>query len=132
MSRHIDDNQVRRRIPAGRELPARFDDFLRAGPPFVVEWNDLDFYCLRPAACEQAVAFLRLPDGGLVALWYSGPSPAVVHIGAHGESMVIARDFDDFLRALAARCTGLPDFDDGGPPCLVPGVTGMPDREGLS
>ena len=43
-------DQIRRHVPKGRELPARFDDFLRANLPFRVEWNDLDAYGLKPSA----------------------------------------------------------------------------------
>jgi hypothetical protein len=44
---------------------------------------------------------------------------------------VLARDFDDFLKAIAARESGLPDFDEGEPTFHVPGVEGEPKREGL-
>ena len=66
MERWINADQVRRHVPEGRKLPARFDDFLRAGLPFRVEWNDLDAYGLEPAATNEILPFLRLPDGGLV------------------------------------------------------------------
>src|SRR5829696_6550879 len=108
----IKADQVRKRVPEGRKLPARFDDFVQAEPPYAVEWNNLDAYCLKRSATKEAVPFLRLPDGGLVALWYHTESPAVVHIGAHGERGVLTHSFDDFLKALNARKSGLPDFDD--------------------
>jgi hypothetical protein len=119
--------QVRRRVPKGRKLPARFDDFLRAKLPFRVEWNDLDAYGLKPSATMEAVPFLRLPDGGLVALWYHAAEPAVVHIGGHGELKVVASDFDNFLRGIGARCSGLPDIDEGEESFYVPGVRGKPN-----
>ncbi len=128
----IKDDQVRRHIQQGRELPARFDDFVRAQPPFRLEWNDLGDYGLKPTATEEAVPFLRLPDGALVALWYDAASPVVVHIGAHGELEVIARDFDDFLRGINGKCSGIPDFDEGEENFSVPGVTGKPKKTGLS
>lgn len=131
MESWIKDDQVRRRIPKGCKLPARFDDFLRAKPPFAVEWNNLDAYCLKPTATKEAVPFLRLPDGGLVAFWYHAAPPAIVHIGGHGELKVIAHDFDDFLKGIGARCSGLPDFDEADHAFRVPGVKGKPTREGL-
>src|SRR5262249_14781253 len=121
----------RRRVPKGRTLPVRFDDFLRARLPFRVEWNDLDAYGLKPSATKEAVPFLRLPDGGLVALWYHAAEPTVVHIGAHGELKVVASDFDDFLEAVGARCSGLPDIDEGKESFSVPEVRGRPNRAGL-
>lgn len=123
--------EVRRRLPKGHQLPARFDDFVRANPPFSVQWTDLEDYELNPTAMEEAVPFLELPDGGLIALWYHAPSPAVIHIGGHGELQVIAHDFDDFLIALAAKRSGLPDFDDARQAFRVPGVTGEPMRAQL-
>lgn len=127
----IKPDEVRRRIPAGCKLPARFDAFLQAEERFRIEWNNLDAYSLKPSATEQAVPFLRLSDGGLIALWYHQPSPAVVHIGGHGELQVLARSFVDFLKALNARCIGLSDFDDAEPPVRVSGVSGPPNRDGL-
>lgn len=132
MENEMKDDQVRRQIPKGCKLPVRFDDFLRANPPFAVEWNDLDAYGLKPTAVREAVPFLRLPDGGLVALWYHSGSPAIVHIGAHGELKVIAHDFDDFLKGIGVRCSGLTYFDEVECGFCVPGVEGEPTREGLS
>jgi hypothetical protein len=124
-------DEVRRHVPPGRNLPTRFDDFLQAEPPFRVEWNDLDAYSLKPSATTEAVPFLQLPDGALVALWYHAAVPAVVLIGAHGELKVVARDFDDFLKAVAARSSGLPDFDEAEGPFRVPGK-GAAEQEGAS
>src|SRR5579864_8788323 len=132
MKNEMKDDQVRRQTPKDCKLPVRFDDFLRAKPPFAVEWNDLDAYCLKPTAMREAVPFLRLPDGGLVAFWYHSGSPAIVHIGAHGELKVIAHDFDDFLKGIGVRCSGLADFDEAWCGFCVPGVEGKPTREGLS
>lgn len=126
MKSWIKDAEVRRRIPEGCDLPTRFDDFLRAEPPFEVEWNDLDSYCLKPTATKEAVPFLRLSDGGLVAFWFCEASPAIVHIGGHGELKVLARSFDDFLKATGQRCSGLPDFDEAAQPFRVHGVRGKP------
>jgi hypothetical protein len=131
MKCEMQDAEIRRQIPQGRELPARFDDFLNARPPFAIEWNDLDAYSLKPTARKEAVPFLRFPDGGLVAFWYHSASPAIVHIGAHGELKVIAHDFDDFLKGIGARCSGLPDFDEAERAFCLPGVEGKPTREGL-
>ena len=118
---------VRAHVPKGRGLPERFDAFLHANLPFRVEWNVLDAYGLKHSATKTAVPFLRLPVGGLVALWYHAAEPAVVHIGAHGEQDVIAADFDAFLKAVGTRCTGVPDIDEGEEGLAFPGVRGRPD-----
>jgi hypothetical protein len=131
MERWINADQVRRHVPKGRKLPARFDDFLRANLPFRVEWNDLDAYGLKPSATKSALPFLRLPDGGLVALWYHAAEPAVVHIGGHGELKVVASDFDNFLKGIGARRSGLPDIDEGDEKFAVAGVGGKPNAAGL-
>jgi hypothetical protein len=123
MKSSIKADEVRRRIPEGFELPAHFADFIRAKPPYRIEWNDLDIYDLKPSAAESAVPFINLPDGAVVALWYHAASPAVVHIGAHGERGVVARDFEDFLKGLAAGSCGVPDLDGDGP-FRVAGITG--------
>ena len=131
MESWINPDKVRRHVPQGRKLPARFDDFLRASLPFRVEWNDLGAYGLKPSATTEALPFLRLPDGGLVALWYHAAEPAVVHIGGHGELKVIASDFDNFLKGIGARSSGLPDIDEGDERFSVPGVRGKPNTAGL-
>lgn len=125
-------DEIRRRVPNGRMLPARFDDFLCAELPFRVEWNALDDYGLKPSAMNDAVPFLRLSNGGVVALWYDSVEPAIVHIGAHGELQVIASNFDDFLRGIEMRCCGLPDIDEDEASYSVPGVCGRPNLAGLT
>src|SRR5262249_33615554 len=125
-------NSVRRRVPAGFSLPARFDDFVRTKPPCAVEWNNLEAYDLKPTAAKEAVPFLHLPDGALVAFWYRTRSPAVVLIGAHGELQVLARNFDSFLKGVGAKQSGLADFDEAERPFRVPGVKGKPGRTALS
>ena len=126
-------DEVRAHLPKGRELPSRFDDFVRAEPQCRIQWNDLDSYSLKPSATNEAVPFLRLSDGALVALWYHKPSPAVVLIGGHGELEVVAVSFDDFLKALAVQRSGVPDFDsEEEPPFVVPGTEGEPNTDGLA
>jgi len=125
------EDDLRRRIPQGRELPARFGEFAKARTPFEVGWTDLKDYDLKLTAMREAVPFLRLPDGGLVVLWYHAKSPAIVHIGGHGERRVIAGHFDDFLRGINSKRSGLPDFDETDDVFGVPGVLGEPGREDL-
>jgi hypothetical protein len=126
-------DEVRAHLPKGCELPSRFDEFVRAEPECRVEWNDLDSYPLKPSATKEAVPFLRLSDGALVALWYHRPSPAVVLIGGHGELKVVAASFDDFLKALAVQRSGVPDFDsEERLPFVVPGTKGKPNTAGLA
>jgi hypothetical protein len=132
MERVIKADQIRRHIPKGHKLPARFNDFLRAEIPFCVEWNNFDSYGLKRSAVKEAVPFLRMPDGGLVALWYHADEPAVVHIGSHGELKVVASNFDNFLKGINARSSGMPDIDEGDINFFVSGVRGRPNEAGLA
>jgi hypothetical protein len=127
----IRDDEVRRRIPRGFNLPPAFDSFIRAEPPYEIEWCGLERYDLKPSAEREAVPFMKMPDGGLVAFWYCAPSPAVVHIGGHGELKVLASNFDDFLKAIALRQSGLPDIDESEDVFRVPGVNGEPSVDTL-
>jgi hypothetical protein len=127
----IKEKEVRRHVPTGRELPARFDDFILAEPPCRVEWNDLDEYALKPSATNEAVPFLRMGEGSIVALWYYDVSPAVVLLGSEGELIVVARSFDDFLKGCALRCSGVPDIDTWETAIQVSGIAGEPNSDGL-
>jgi hypothetical protein len=118
------------RIPKGAVVPERFAMFLTLKTSFLHEWTSLRAYGLKRTATRDAVPFLRLPDGGVVALWYDAPEPAVVHIGAHGEWRVVAHDFDDFLRRIGARCTGTA-IDDAALSVAGLGVPGLPRRDDL-
>lgn len=127
MERWLNADQVRRHIPKGRKLPARFDDYLQANLPFRVEWNNLDAYGLKRSATKEALPFLHMPDGTLVALWYHAAEPAVVLIGAHGDSKVVASDFNNFLKGIGSRSSGVQDIDEGEKRLTVPGVRGKPN-----
>ena len=132
MDHSITHDQIRSRVPKGHSLPDSFEDFLRAKLRLRIEWNDLDAYSLKPSALEQAVPFIRLRDGGLIALWYHVTKPAVVHIGGHGELSVIASNFDNFLKAIKAKCTGLSDLDAYRENLNDVAIHGKPSRAGLS
>jgi hypothetical protein len=131
MTPWINANQVRLRVPEGCKLPAPFDEFVRAGPPFCVEWTELDDFGLKQSAMKEALPFLRLSDGGLVVLWYHAVEPAVVHLGSEGERKVVACDFDNFLKGVTARKSGVPDIDSGEQDFSVPGIDGGPDAAEL-
>lgn len=123
---------IQRQLPSGRKLPKNFGNFLRIELRYLrVQWNDLDDFEMKPSAKEEAVPFLKLPDGGIITLWYHSDEPAIVHFGSEGELKVIASDFDQFQRAVNSKCTGLPDFDEDESIGSVPGVTGNPDNTGL-
>ena len=108
MEFHGGDDEVRRRIPQGCDLPM-LDEFVRARPPFEVRWTDLKDYELMPRAMREAVPFSV--SHWAVVLWYHAKSPAVVQIGGQGQMRVIAGVFDDFLRGINSKRSGLPDFD---------------------
>jgi hypothetical protein len=70
-------------------------------------------YGLKKAAELELVPFIQVADGSLVAAWYATDPPAIVFVGAHGESLrVIAKDFPNFLRSISASQTGVPDIDE--------------------
>nr|MCU0705615.1 SMI1/KNR4 family protein [Fimbriiglobus sp.] len=123
---------IRRRIPEGGEWPSRFEALVEADPPLRIEWNSLRAFHLNRTADREVVPFLHLFDGGLVAFWYREPSPAVVCIDHDGRPMVVAPTFDDFLRRINVKRTGIPDIDEGGRGYRVPGVRGRPTLKGLA
>lgn len=129
----IKDREVRKKVPKGKSLPAKFDDFIAAEPPFEVEWDDLASFGFEPAARKEAVPFIRAGSGGLVTLWYHDDDvdPAVVYFGTEGGKRVVAVNFDEFLKAIAAQSTGLPDLDTLADAFVVPGTKGKPRTTGL-
>jgi hypothetical protein len=60
-------------------------------------------------ALDSILPFVRMGDGGVIALFWHDAEPCVVHCDSEGESAVIASSFVDFLARLA-RPT--PDFMD--------------------
>jgi hypothetical protein len=125
---------IEQHLPKGRTLPTQFEALLAADPPVSVEWNGFKHYSLKRSASKEAVPFLRLPDGGLVAFWFREPSTStpIIHIGGHGELEVIASDFEQFLKAINMKSTGLGDFDDADPPLRISTVKGRPRRKELA
>ena len=124
--------EVRRKIPKGCEIPSRFDDFVRAELPFEIAWTKLeDSFCLKASARKEAVPFLHLGDGSYLAFWFHAPSPAIVLFGSEGERRVVAEDFDNFLKGLNSRVTGVPGLDEEEEPFRVPGVKGKSEKAGL-
>jgi len=125
-------SDIERRLPVGQSLPLAFTDFLAADPPASIEWNGLKHYSLKRSASREAVPFLRLSDGGLIAFWFHEKSVPIVHIGGHGELQVIACDFDHFLKAINTKSTGLGDLDEAEPSLRIPSVKGRPRRKELA
>jgi len=132
MANWIKAEQVRSRVPNGRSLPARFEDFIRAVPRMRVQWEEMDHCNLEDSAANELLPFLRTGSGGVIPFWYHDATPAIVHLGSEGEQEVVANDFDDFLLGISARCSGVHDFDGDEEAFHVPGISGVPTNAGLS
>ncbi|MGB1253521.1 MAG: hypothetical protein ACPG8W_23115 [Candidatus Promineifilaceae bacterium] len=121
---------IEQHLPAGHTLPAQFEALFSTELPASIEWNDFEHYALKPSASQEAVPFLRLSDGGLIAFWFCDGFTPIVHIGAHAELKVLATDFGRFLTAINQEETGLSEFDDAEPPLRLPTVTGRQPPHG--
>ncbi len=111
---------IQRRLPPGIDLPRAFGEFAawcgknRRGK---LGWFRLEG--ARPDDLVHAkvgsalVPFMVLPDGGFVAFWFEGgKQPPIVWLDSEGGSGVAGASFDDFLRRLVTRKTGVEDLDD--------------------
>jgi hypothetical protein len=107
------DNQLRDPLPPDRLLPVGFEDFVAADPPSRVAWSELTPFGLDEG--KELLPFIRLSDGGIIALWYRTPSPAVVYLGSEGQLRVLAGDFEEFRLAVHTGSQAL-DLDDAAPP----------------
>src|SRR5262245_4975686 len=108
----IKDEEVRQKIPPGQQLPAQFEDLVSATPNLRLQWSDLQSFGVVAAAHDEMLPFLRTSTGGVVALWYRAADPAVVHFGDEGGLTALASNFAEFLHAIVAQDSGLPDIDD--------------------
>jgi hypothetical protein len=59
-----------------------------------------------PRALESLLPFLRLGDGGVIALWWHDNDPSVVHCDSEGQVAVVALSFPDFLSRFAHPTPG--------------------------
>ncbi|HOU89630.1 MAG TPA: hypothetical protein PLU22_01230 [Polyangiaceae bacterium] len=117
---------IERRLPAGFALPRAFGELAdwcgkRARGSlgwFRLEGTSPDDL-VRAKVGAALVPFMVLPDGGFVAFWFEGGKPPpIVWLDSEGQSGVAGASFDDFLRRLVERKTGVEDLDDqegGGP-----------------
>jgi hypothetical protein len=122
----IKDKEVRKKLPKGQVLPACFDFFIDAVPPIEVEWNDLESLGVAKPALKEALPFMRTGSGGVIAMWFHAADPAIIYLGSEGSKRVLAGTFDDFIKAIHAKKTGLPDLDESVEPFTVPGIKGKP------
>lgn len=132
---HFDSSaQIRAKLPAGRELPAKFDAFVRAAAAkcVCIEWNDPDPFGFKRTARKQLLPFLKIGDGGLIALWYHADVPAILHIGSEGQREVIAATFDDYLKEINAKFTDDAEYRYADSRYRIPGVKGKPNRGKLA
>jgi hypothetical protein len=128
----IKDGEVRKKLPKGKSLPKKFDDFIAAQPELPIEWDDLDSLGLKPQGLQEALPFMKTYTGGRVAFWYHTADPAVVYFGDEGELDVLAVNFDEFLKGAMLGKSGVHDLDDSEPRLNVNGVTGKPSKKGLA
>jgi hypothetical protein len=123
----MDRYAVNLAAPPGHAVPAllqRFGDWLA-----VREYGALGWFSLRtepvPTAWRPDVAdrlrrdgfaFLRTPDGSLLALLLTGPNTprAVVLLGSEGETDTVATSLEEFLVRLSRAETGIADLDEAG------------------
>lgn len=131
MSNKTKIKEILRHKPLLLNLPAHFEEFLIVDLPVRVQWEDLDTWNLKEEAASEALPFLRTSTGGIVALWYHTHEPCVVLFGDEGELIVLASDFDNFLKGVASKQSGLHDIDSGEEVRFPFPVTGLPDREKL-
>jgi len=125
--------RIERKIPKGKKLPAGFTALGSANLPIRLAWSGLKSHGLLESAEQEMVPFIHVADGSLVALWFSVTPPAVALIDAHGESpRVIAKDFPNFLRAISASRTGVPDIDNDCAEITIRRFTGKPVRAGVA
>lgn len=122
----IKDKEVRKKLPKGQVLPASFDPFIDAEPPIEVEWNDLKSSGLAKTALKDALPFMRTGSGGVIAMWFHAAEPAIVYLGSEGGKRVLATTFDDFVKGIHAKKTGLSDLDESVERFKVPGIKGKP------
>ncbi len=116
MRRPVHLEPILRRLPPDRVPPAllRLAEVAAAARaerplPFQVGWsNPANLLRLRGGPLRELVPFLRLGDGGVVAMWLAEAEPAVVLLGIDGECRVIAVNIEAFLQRLAAGTTGVP------------------------
>ena len=98
MRRPVHLEPILRRLPPDRVPPAllRLAEVAAAARaerplPFQVGWsNPANLLRLRGGPLRELVPFLRLGDGGVVAMWLAEAEPAVVLLGIDGECRVIA------------------------------------------
>ena len=119
MKRKVSIDAIQRRVPEGRTLPKAFTRFAKAATTaddlFEVTFTSADGLTHERLA-STLLPFLRLGDGGIVALWYrDAGEPPIVHVDSEGGHRVVAVDFDDFLVRLALGRTGVEDIDGEGP-----------------
>ncbi len=123
----------KRKIPSGRQLPGEFKLFASNDLPLTIGWSSLKSYGLRKPAELELVPFIRVADGTLVAIWFGTEPPAIVVLGAHGESpRIVAKDLPDFLRLISASKTGVPDIDEDCADMSIPGYCERPSRSGIT
>lgn len=111
---------IERRLPVGFALPHAFGelaDWCSKHPRGSLGWFRLEGTSpdglVRAKVGAALVPFMVLPDGGFVAFWFEGGKPApIVWLDSEGQSGVAGASFDDFLRRLVERKTGVEDLDD--------------------
>lgn len=125
-------DRLKLKLPPGRQLPSELNFIVSNRLPLSIAWSSLKPYGLKKAAELELIPVIHVADGSLVALWYATDPPAIVFVGAHGESpRVIAKDFSNFLQSISTSKTGVPAIDEDCADTSVPGFTVSPSRSGI-
>lgn len=119
MKYEIRESAIIKKLPDGYSLPASWGAFVETCAN--AQRGDFGWFAIKytkPAellgfAIPELVPFLRLPDGGVVLLWFrTNRQPRVVHIDSEGGAHLVAASWKDFLLRLHKRRTAVPDLDE--------------------
>jgi len=125
--------RIEKRLPAGCRLPSGFKTFLESALPLRIKWSSLANLGFGKAAEIEMVPFVHNADGGIVSLWFGTEPASVVSIDAHGEPpRIISIDFPNFLKAISASKTGVPDIDDSCDGILISRYRDKPTKSGTA
>lgn len=114
-------------------LPGEFATITAKGIPLNVKASPLKHHGFDRSADADMIPFIEIADGALVAFWISVSPAAIVAIDAHGEPpRIVAKDFQNFLRALSNSKTGVEDIDLDFLNITIPGYSELPSRSGVA
>jgi hypothetical protein len=120
MRRIVNVNSIKKNLPKGAKLPKGFAFFVKKVEKsdaskygfFNVQWSNPQKFGLKKQSLQYIVPFLRLGDGGVVALWLRNPdSIPIVYFDSEGGKIVVSISFEDFLLKVQNHTTKISDID---------------------